>query len=259
MSNPLPKADVVIIGLGAAGGIAAHVLTKAGINVVGLEAGPRLDNSDFLANDDEISGAVRNWTGAPKFNNEIPTWRPDASSPKGPLPIPPVRMANMVGGTSVHYGTQQWRFREDDFKIRSTTVDKYGEEALPPGSTVADWPVTYADLEPYYDQVEYMIGVSGEAGANPFESPRKRDYPMPPLQRFGYGEMAAQAMESSGIIRSLSQRRSTALSMMAVPPAPCVDTAVTSAAGTIPSRARWYRRSGTRKPPANWRSDRTVG
>lgn len=73
MSNQMPKADVVIIGLGAAGGIAAHVLTQAGINVVGLEAGPRLDVEDFLAKDDEISGSIRNWTGATKFNHEIPT------------------------------------------------------------------------------------------------------------------------------------------------------------------------------------------
>jgi len=198
MSNPLPKVDVLIVGLGAAGGIAAHVLTQAGINVVGLEAGPRLDHADFLANDDEIAGSIRNWTGAPKFNNEIPTWRPDAASPKAPAPIPAVRMANMVGGTSVHYGTQQWRFRADDFTIRTDTVAKYGEEAMPSGSTMADWPVTYDDLEPYYDNVEYLIGVSGEAGANPFESPRKRGYPMPPLRQFGYGEMAAEAMGNLG-------------------------------------------------------------
>jgi gluconate 2-dehydrogenase alpha chain len=198
MRKQLPKADVVIIGLGAAGGIAAHVLTQAGINVVGIEAGPRLDVGDFLANDDEISGAIRNWTGATKFNHEVPTWRPDPSSPTAPPPIPAVRMANMVGGTSVHYGTQQWRFRADDFTIRTDTIARYGEEALPAGSTVADWPLTYDDLEPYYDQVEYLIGVSGEAGANPFESPRARPFPMPPLRRFGYGDKMADAMRSLG-------------------------------------------------------------
>jgi gluconate 2-dehydrogenase alpha chain len=198
VSNPLPKADVVIIGLGAAGGIASHVLTQAGINVVGLEAGPRLNHDDFLANDDEISGTVRGWTGEPKFNKEIPTWRPNANSPTMPPPIPPIHMANMVGGTSVHYGTQSWRFRADDFKVRSTTVDRYGEEAIPKGSTLADWPLSYDDLEPYYDQVEYLIGVSGKGGTNPFESPRSRDYPLPPLQSFGYGELAWQGMEKAG-------------------------------------------------------------
>lgn len=207
MSNPLPKADVVIIGLGAAGGIAAHVLTAAGIKVVGLEAGPRLDVSAFLAHDDEISGMIRYWTGEPKYNHEIPTWRPNANSPTAPPPIPPVSMANMVGGTSVHYGTQSWRFREDDFTTRSATIARYGEEVIPKNSTLVDWPLTYADLEPFYDQVEYLIGVSGQAGniegklvegGNPFEAPRSRAFPMPPMRSFGYGELAKAAMLKLG-------------------------------------------------------------
>ncbi|MCC6314381.1 MAG: GMC family oxidoreductase, partial [Thermomicrobiales bacterium] len=168
MSTPLPKADVVIIGLGAAGGIASYVLTRAGINVVGLEAGPRLDKADFLAHDDEISGYILHWDGEPKFNKEIPTWRPNVNSPIEPLPIPPINMGNMVGGTSVHYGTQSWRFRADDFKVRSTTVKRYGEAMLPKGTTLVDWPLSYEDLEPYYDNVERLIGVSGQGGSNPF-------------------------------------------------------------------------------------------
>ena len=138
MSNPLPKADIVIIGLGAAGGIAAHVLTQAGISVVGLEAGPRLGVADFLARDDEISGMIRYWTGEPKYNHEIPTWRPDATSPTMPPPIPPVSMANMVGGTSVHYGAQSWRFLEDDFTPaapRSRATAKRSSRRTPPWLT----------------------------------------------------------------------------------------------------------------------------
>jgi gluconate 2-dehydrogenase alpha chain len=207
VSNQLPTTDVVIIGLGAAGGIAASVLTEAGLNVVGIEAGPRLDHDDFLANDDEISGSIRNWTGEPKYNQELPTWRPDASSPTAPPPVPPVPMANMVGGTSVHYGTQSWRFRADDFTVRTDTIERYGEEALPPGSTTVDWPITYDELEPYYDAVEYQIGVSGQAGniqgemiegGNPFESPRQREFPMPPLRRMGYSEMIAETVAGMG-------------------------------------------------------------
>lgn len=207
MSNQLPTTDVVIIGLGAAGGIAASVLTEAGLDVVAIEAGPRLNNDDFLANDDEISGAILNWTGEPKYNHELPTWRPDANSPTAPPPIPPVPMANMVGGTSVHYGTQSWRFRADDFTVRTDTIERYGEEALPPGSTTVDWPITYDELEPYFDAVEYQIGVSGQAGniqgeiiegGNPFESPRQREFPMPPLRRMGYSEMIREAVAGLG-------------------------------------------------------------
>jgi gluconate 2-dehydrogenase alpha chain len=82
--------------------------------------------------------------------------------------------------------------------MRSTTIEKYGEEALPAGSAIADWPLTYDDLEPCYDQVEYLIGVSGQGGGNPFESPRARDYPMPPLRRRGFTDLARDAMESLG-------------------------------------------------------------
>jgi gluconate 2-dehydrogenase alpha chain len=198
MSNPLPKADVVIIGLGAAGGIASYVLTKAGISVVALEAGPRLSNKDFVAKDDEISGSIRHWTGAPKYNHEIPTWRPDAQSPTQPPPIPAIPMANMVGGTSVHYGTQSWRFRADDFQVRTTTIAKYGEQMIPPNSTLADWPITYDDLESYYGQVEQLIGVSGQSGPNPFASSRSSDYPLPPLREMGYAKLAADGMTKLG-------------------------------------------------------------
>lgn len=207
MSNPLPKTDVVIVGLGAAGGTAAHVLTQAGITVVGLEAGPRLDVADFLARDDEISGMIRFWTGEPKYKHELPTWRPTPAAPVMPPPIAPVSMANMVGGTSVHYGAQSWRFRADDFTTRSSTIDRYGEEAIPATSTLVDWPIGYKELEPFYDQVEYLIGVSGLAGnlngtlvpgGNPFESPRSRAFPMPPMRSFGYGELAREGMVKAG-------------------------------------------------------------
>jgi gluconate 2-dehydrogenase alpha chain len=194
----LPKTDVVIIGLGAAGGIASYVLTKAGLHVVGIEAGPRLSANDFTKQLDEIAGwSHRNRLGEPKFNKEIPTWRPNAKSANQPLLLS-LKMMNAVGGTSIHYGTQSWRYRNDDFAARTNTIERYGIKALPKGSAVADWPIGYADLEPYYDNVEYLIGVSGRAGANPFESQRRRAYPLPPLRTFGYGEMATKGMKEQG-------------------------------------------------------------
>ena len=104
--------DVVIIGLGAAGGIASYVLTQAGLNVVGVEAGPYYSMTDFAKQFDEIGGGtVRNQLGSSKFNNEIPTWRPDARSASRPVgdAIP---MNNGVGGSSIHYGTQSWRYAD---------------------------------------------------------------------------------------------------------------------------------------------------
>jgi gluconate 2-dehydrogenase alpha chain len=193
-----PKTDVVIIGLGAAGGVAAEALTQAGLEVVGLEAGPHLTNQDFITLMDELAGCfMRNKLGEPKFNKEIPTWRPNESTPatEPPLVWP---MMNAVGGTSVHYGAQSWRFAPGDFRVRSETVKRYGPSALPAGSSIADWPITYDDLEPYYDRVEYALGVSGRGGINPFEGRRARDYPMPPLRRAGYCKMAASAMGGLG-------------------------------------------------------------
>ena len=199
MANPLPKVDVLIVGIGAAGGIASYVLTKAGINVVALEAGPRRDKAEFLRHYDELEGyPYHNPFADVKANKEIPTWRPDAASPVQPLPVGPIVMDNHVGGTSVHWTAQAWRYRADDFKVRSTTVDKYGEEALPKGSALADWPISYDDLEPYYEQVEKLVGISGEGGANPFESPRKSDYPLPPLRRSGLGDLAYDGIKKAG-------------------------------------------------------------
>ena len=92
--------DVLIIGLGGAGGIAADVLTRAGAEVLALEAGPRYTASQMTQ--DEIRNDVQGWLTAPKAQGEAPTWRHDASEPAGPSPWPTL-MVNGVGGTTVHY------------------------------------------------------------------------------------------------------------------------------------------------------------
>jgi len=199
MTNPLPKVDALIIGIGAAGGIASYVLTQAGIDVVALEAGPRRDKADFLAYYDELQAyPYHNPFADVKANKEIPTWRPNAQSPVQAPPVGPIVMDNQVGGTSVHWTGQAWRYRKDDFKIRTTTIDKYGEDALPDGTNIVDWPVTYDELEPYYEKTEQLVGISGESGANPFESPRKSDYPLPPLRQSGYMDMANDGLKQLG-------------------------------------------------------------
>jgi gluconate 2-dehydrogenase alpha chain len=79
---------------------------------------------------------------------------------------------------------------EDDFRVRTKTIERYGAAAIPDDSSLVDWPVSYAELEPYYDKAEYDLGVSGKAGnlqgkkiegGNTFEAPRQREYPLPPL------------------------------------------------------------------------------
>jgi len=71
-------------------------------------------------------------------------------------------MQNAVGGTSLHYWAQSWRLNPWDFRVVSETKKRYGASRIPRGSTVEDWPFGLEELEPYYDKVEYEIGVSGQ-------------------------------------------------------------------------------------------------
>ena len=199
MSQQMPKTDVVIIGMGAAGGTAAYALTAAGYEVVGIEAGPRMDVSDFNAKLDELGTyEYRNWMGESKVNHEDPTYRASEGEEAGPLPPGQIRMMNAVGGTSIHWGAQAWRLNEDEFTVRSSTVERYGEEAIPENAALEDWGITYDELEPYYDQAEWLFGIAGDGSANPHAAPRSRDYPMPPAQPFGPGELLRGTMAELG-------------------------------------------------------------
>ena len=205
MTTKLPKRDVVVVGLGGAGGIAVVPLTDAGLDVVGLEAGTWLGPRDFAP--DELRNNYRGWPqAAQKANREIPIHRPNAASPESPRNRIHVMM-NGVGGTTLHYWAQSWRLNPWDFRVVSETRRRYGAKRIPAGSTVEDWPFGLDELEPYYDKVEYALGVSGQAGnvkgevdsrGNVFEGPRKRGYPMPPLRGTDFTELMGAAAERLG-------------------------------------------------------------
>src|SRR5262245_14863606 len=205
MATRLKETHVVIVGLGAAGGVAALPLAQAGIEVVGLEAGTWLTRKDFAP--DELRNNVRGWPqAAQKANQEIPTSRASASAPTVTrATVHP--MMNGVGGTTLHYWGQSWRLNPWDFRVVSETTRRYGASRIPKGSTVEDWPFGYDELERYYDKIEYELGVSGQAGnvngridprGNPFEGPRAREYPMPPLRWTGFLEKMATSARSLG-------------------------------------------------------------
>jgi len=205
MATNLKKTDVVIVGLGAVGGVAALPLTQAGLEVIGVEAGNWLTPRDFAP--DELRNNFRGWPqSAQKANGEVPTHRPNAAAPYSPrLPIHP--MMNAVGGTSLHYWAQSWRLNPWDFKVVSETSQRYGATRIPKSSTVEDWPFGLEELEPYYDKVEYELGVSGQAGniqgkvderGNIFEGSRLREYPMPPLRGTEFTELIATTARKLG-------------------------------------------------------------
>ncbi|HIC55926.1 MAG TPA: GMC family oxidoreductase, partial [Acidobacteria bacterium] len=204
MPTRLPGTDVVIVGLGAAGGVAALPLAESGLSVVGLEAGSRLTRKDFAP--DELRNNVRAWPfTVQKAQREIPTVRPNRLTPSTQGAIHP--MMNGVGGTSLHYWAQSWRLNPWDFKVVSEIRRRYGVSKIPEGSTVEDWPFGYEELEPYYDRVEREIGVSGQAGningtidrrGNPFEGTRSDAYPMEPLRWTGFIQQMADAAQNLG-------------------------------------------------------------
>jgi gluconate 2-dehydrogenase alpha chain len=186
------RADAVIVGLGSAGGILAEQLTTAGLKVVGLEKGPDYEQADFEIKHDEVRYYGRGAIVANTSTDPV-TWRATSDDTARVLPwsagplgtdeplygLPSIG----TGGGTLHWGCAAYRFREADFAMRSAIVERFGEDALPADTTLKDWPITYAELEPFYTRAEWEQGVAGEAGANPFEPPRSRDHPMPPVQQ----------------------------------------------------------------------------
>jgi choline dehydrogenase-like flavoprotein len=180
------EVDFVIIGSGAAGGILAKELSTNGFRVVVLEQGPYLTEADFSHNEVKVL-AEDLLTNHPKLQ---PTSFRKTPNEKA-KPQRALVYGRLVGGTSVHFTANFWRFHEIDFIERS----KIGPIA---GTGFADWPITYADLEPYYTKVEWEIGVSGLAGASPFDPPRSKPYPMPPLPVKSSGVIFEQAAQKLG-------------------------------------------------------------
>jgi choline dehydrogenase-like flavoprotein len=163
------EVDFVVIGSGAAGGIIAKELSENGYRVVVLEQGPYLTEKDFTH--DEIKVLNQDLlTNHPDLQPNTFRKTPDEKARRQRA----VAYGRLVGGTSTHFTANFWRFHEIDFHERSKVGDV-------PGAALADWPITYTDLEPYYTKVEWEIGVSGLANASPFDPPRSKPYPMPPL------------------------------------------------------------------------------
>ena len=257
MATRLKDTDVVVVGLGAAGGVAVLPLAQAGIDVVGLEAGTWLTKRDFAP--DELRNNVRDWPMAvQKAQQEVPTHRVNAKANTTRAGSHP--MMNAVGGTTLHYWAQSWRLNPWDFKVVSETTKRYGASRIPKGSTVEDWPFGLEELEPYYDKVEYEIGVSGQAGnikgtidrrGNIFEGAAHARLPdaAAAQHRLHRSDGRRRRAASAGI-RSRARRRSTR-GRIRIARRACITASATRAAATsTPRTARTSRPFRARRRPA---------
>jgi choline dehydrogenase-like flavoprotein len=189
----MKRVNAVVVGAGAAGGIVAKELSVAGLSVVLLERGKWYTAYDCRKDDlrnqrttvlgnafgPEDEGNPRVWVDA---RGVLHTVLPSEGSYQND--------AACVGGGTLSYGAQAWRYLPQDFRMRST----YG---APAGSSLEDWPISYDDLERFYEKAEYEIGISGDYSGTTFHGPRKRPLPMPPLppgREFAILEPAAKRL-----------------------------------------------------------------
>jgi choline dehydrogenase-like flavoprotein len=162
-------ADVVIVGAGIAGALVADGLSRAGVKVLILEAGPRVERGAAVARFYDALIKV------PESPYELPAYAPHprANAPDayyvqaGPQKFSSTYL-RQVGGTTWHWLGTCLRLVPDDFRLAS----RFGRGV--------DWPITYETLEPWYCDAEHAIGVAGDSSAA-LGSPRSRGYPMPAI------------------------------------------------------------------------------
>ncbi|MEQ9426252.1 MAG: GMC family oxidoreductase [Cyclobacteriaceae bacterium] len=155
MSN---KYDAIIIGSGFGGAMTAYKLVSAGMKVLMLERG------DWVKRGPENWQADQTLELTPQYDKSNPL-RVEAGGNK-----PEMGQYSCVGGPSVYYGGVSFRFREEDFQPPKDIV----------GASGAEWPIQYSDLEPYYDEAEKLLNISGESGVDPTEPHRNQSFPQRP-------------------------------------------------------------------------------
>ncbi|WP_322998354.1 GMC family oxidoreductase [Castellaniella sp.] len=184
MASPL-QADVVIVGSGVAGALAAARLARSGLQVLILEAGKPVDRSQ----------AVQNfWNAAIKVPECAYPIQPEATHPTTDRPGDWYQQEGpdffkstylkVVGGTTWHWLGTCLRLLPSDFQLQ--TLHGRG----------VDWPIVYSDLEPYYLQAEHALGVSGDSDHD-LGSPRSGAFLLPPIPQSYLDRTLTQALKDT--------------------------------------------------------------
>jgi len=187
--------DICIIGSGAGAGPVAYELALSNKSVLVLEKGPWFTEKDFTK--DEIAATRRShytpnlvaepqvleqedadgdWFAASNYDSGWDFWN-----------------GSLVGGSSNFMSGFFHRMKPEDFKLLST----FGPIE---GANIVDWPISYADLEPYYAKVESVVGVSGRVIDHPNQEPRStKDFPYPPTLEHPISKWFDQACTQQGM------------------------------------------------------------